>query len=324
MSRIVCSVETCNAPKTGCFHTGESPEACEHFQGESTSSHDSSDLSIDTEKLRPAWSGNSFTPLAAQFIAGQQRPILLGLVGFADAGKTSLLASLYLLLTKGREIPQWAFAGSFTLYGWDLISRSLAWKGDEKPTYPPRTTGEGREPGLLHLRFATREANWQDVLITDVPGEWFRAWNIEPNQPSAEGAAWILRHADSLCFVVDGRRLSDPLERNTAARETLTLLNRFTELKLRPTQIIWTKADETTSNPKLQAVKTALEEGLPDAKSFHTIATNGHEAQGTDVLEWFSEVLISQVKPAVTAFNDVSEAANSRAENLSRWFTRGT
>ena len=108
------------------------------------------------EGERPLWSGNVLSANAAQLVCGVQRPPLIGLIGLTDSGKTSFLASLYLMLKKRESLGWGRFAGSYTLRGWEMIAHAFHWRGTIPPGYPARTTGQGREAGLLHLRLRGR------------------------------------------------------------------------------------------------------------------------------------------------------------------------
>jgi len=105
----------------------------------------------------------------------KSRPVQwIVLAGPSDAGKTTLLTSLYELL-QWREVEGYAFAGSMTLPAFEescYLSRRVS--GNSK-AHTPRTRYEGPNPLYLHLRIRSTKGlrPFRDILCTDVSGEMF-------------------------------------------------------------------------------------------------------------------------------------------------------
>ena len=293
-SLILCKNAECSAPQTGCLGHGLPLSECPDYpasEGQKTSGADKFDAKPESSGERPWWSGNALTPRALRHLCGDARPRIVAMIGLADAGKTSVLSTLYLLLKARKRPTERGFAGSFTLLAWEGISHRMHWRGDQPPTYPARTTGEGREPGLLHLRLAGVDG-YENVLLTDVPGEWFREWARDRNHAAAAGARWIAEHADVLWLFVDGEALSKRETRNRAARESLALIERMkVEQNARPVSVVWTKDDLTATNAVLEDVRNALNVAFPRARQFAAVAANSHADAMQNVLESFADVL---------------------------------
>lgn len=105
----------------------------------------------------------------------KSRPVQwIVLAGPSDAGKTTLLTSLFELF-QWRKVEGHAFAGSNTLPGFEercFLSRSAS--GNQVP-HTPRTSYKGPDPQYLHLRIRSIEGlrQFRDFLFTDVSGELF-------------------------------------------------------------------------------------------------------------------------------------------------------
>ena len=96
------------------------------------------------------------------------------LAGPTDAGKTTLLTSLYELF-QWREVQEYAFAGSMTLPGLEercYLSRIES--GNRLPK-TQRTPYVRPDPLYLHLRIRSTKGlrPFRDILCTDVSGEMF-------------------------------------------------------------------------------------------------------------------------------------------------------
>jgi hypothetical protein len=145
------------------------------------------------------WSSNSLGIVDLQFIAGRSKPLLIGIIGPHNAGKTTLLTVLYLLLSQGWRVKGRRFVGSYTLGGWENLAHSLRWTPNQGPHFPPHTPNDaGRLPGLLHLAFRRDDGVLEDVLLTDAPGEWFERWAIDKGAPNLDGARWISSNSFSM------------------------------------------------------------------------------------------------------------------------------
>jgi hypothetical protein len=203
------------------------------------------------------WSGNAFGLQGLAFIAGRSRPFIVAVVGPYSAGKTTLLASWYLLTSRGRFPKAILFAGSYTLEGWENVSHSLRWSGDAGPTFPAHTPVGGRYAGMLHLAFRSSAGQMRDFLFVDAPGEWYQRWSINENAPDAEGARWIEENADLFLVLADSESLTG--DDRGEARSTLELLlDRLgSKLKNRPLALVWSKVDKSPSVEIKQAIHNA-------------------------------------------------------------------
>lgn len=257
-----CPHKDCWAPEIAC-NFGDDLARCEYYkglaeaEGEQTTSEDAF--------LLP-WSGNSLGTVDLQFVAGRSRPTLIGIVGAEAAGKTTLLITLYLLLSQGRRLSGRRFAGSYTLGGWENLAHYLRWKPNQVPTFPLHTPfNAGRTPGLLHLAFRRNDGALEDVLLTDAPGELFTRWAVDKTATELDSARWIARHADAFLFLIDSKSLAGP-RRGEARTNTLALAERLgSEIGRRPVAVVWAKSDVEVK----ESIKTALVNSFDRVFSLH-------------------------------------------------------
>jgi hypothetical protein len=101
--------------------------------------------------LRLPWTGNSLGLTDLPFITGEASVQLVALVGPYNSGKTTMLASLYLLLGRGYQVNGFRFAGSRTLLGFELIANGMRWHSTDGPTF----LSTQRAPKLEHQAYFT-------------------------------------------------------------------------------------------------------------------------------------------------------------------------
>jgi len=216
---------------------------------------------------RVPWSGSALGLADLSNLVPRGRSILVGLLGAHDAGKTTLLVGNYLQMLRGRTLAEARFAGSRTLGAWESLAAWIRFDDAARsPSFPPHTPrGTSRVPGLLHLALRGPQDDLRDVLLTDAPGEWFTRWSIQEDAPDADGARWIVRHADAFLVLADSARLSGST-RGQARNEIRQLLERLgNHVGSRPTVLVWSKADHKPSGGILEALRRTLIEHIPHA-----------------------------------------------------------
>lgn len=190
------------------------------------------------------WTGNGMGTLDVDFLTAQKYPLVIGVIGQAKAGKTTLLTALYLLLRNGKSIENHLFAGSYTLLGWEQVAHFMSYPHPKKITFPPRTSVKGRMPSLLHLAFKTPNGVHQDILFTDAPGEWFSEWANASGSEGGRGAQWIDEWADAFIVVADSDGLQNLKTRAATRRFLKGIAQRMKPThQNRPTAFVWAKAD---------------------------------------------------------------------------------
>lgn len=290
----MCARETCFVPDTGCDLGYTDLSKCPVWCG--TTQKDEAPKNLSGEMLLP-WSGSAFGLADLGFVAGRARPIVIGVVGPQNAGKTTLLASWYLLLGRGlADLGRKVFAGSYTLSGWEAVAGAMRWSPGQPPCFPPHTTSRGgRAPGLLHLSLRDGDiGHTVDFLFTDAPGEWYQKWAINSDSQEGVGARWISDNADAFVVVADREALSG--EAKGSARSSLQLIARRlgSELRGRPVALAWTKADVSIESEMEDAVRRAVTQAMPNVVehsvsivSTHAIDPKLNKGMGlVDLLHW--------------------------------------
>lgn len=138
--------------------------------------------------------------------------------GTAKSGKTTLLASLYLLFQKG-PFEGYIFAGSNTLVGFESRNYfALCASNGTEPTTPRTSISE-----YLHLRVRREDLSepTRDLLLCDLTGEDFRE---AKDSSEACRRLNIVRRADYFVLLIDGEKLANPAARNRAKNDPSTLL----------------------------------------------------------------------------------------------------
>ena len=212
------------------------------------------------------WHGDIFGQGDLIHVAARGRPLVIGILGAHDAGKTTFLVILYLQLLRGERTAGHRFAGSYTLGAWDDLTSWMRWdKAGVSPTFPPHTSSRStRQPGLLHLALRSSDGRLRDLLLTDAPGEWFKCWSNKEDDPDAEGARWVARNADAFLIFADSARLSGATLGQTR-RALRELLGRAgPHAQGRPSMLLWSKSDHSVSETVHQAIETMSKQAIPE------------------------------------------------------------
>lgn len=218
---------------------------------------------------RLPWTGDAFTLSTLSLAAGIRPPVIMALIGLPDAGKTTFLTTFYSRIRR-EPLGERQFAGSMTLRGWEVLNRHLMWLEGTPPTYPPRTSGAQRTPGLLHLAVRGDGDQLTDVVLADTPGEWFLKFSRDA---SIAGARTTLQLADGLILAIDpGSLTADAQERHAMKRNLLNLLARVSEVVPgKPLNIVLTRADQAVEETDdLREILERAREAFPSLDVHHT------------------------------------------------------
>ena len=217
------------------------------------------------------WNGYALGTSDLTILGGRGSPLMIGLIGPPDSGKTSLLTFIYMWLLKYGGLEDWQFAGSWTLGGWESIVQHSRWVGETPPSFPPHTSSSGRHPGVLHITFRDAKGRLRDVLFTDAPGEWFTQWAKVPKDATAAGARWVIEHADALIMLIDSAALADPKKLPHTRRATRDLLERIGAVVPHlPMAVVWTKEDVQAPDQVRSALERTCGEFVPHAAMLRT------------------------------------------------------
>jgi len=189
------------------------------------------------------WTGNSMGEIDLKTISYKKRPYIIGLIGPSNSGKTTLLATLYMLLRSGKRFQDFSFAGSNTLIGWENIAYFLTYKAGNLIQFPPHTSrNSGRIPGMLHLKLKDNFGLFHDILFTDAPGEWFTDWANKSDDNNAVGARWINENTDAFVLFADCQAFIEDIGNTRLALKSIAERLR-NDIRKRPVVLTWTKSD---------------------------------------------------------------------------------
>jgi Double-GTPase 2 len=207
-----------------------------------------------------SWSGNNLGMKNLHLVAARSSPILIGILGPHDSGKTTYLSLLYRRLRHGDRIGNFRFAGSYTLLAWEAISEGFKWPQKDGFQFPAHTSrNQGRIPGLLHLAVRDENGRLRDILFTDAPGEWFSDWADNATNDQSEGARWIHQNASAFLVFADGKRLAGS-SRGSAKNQLQSILQRVgTGIGNRPLALAWSKADESIPEEIKKGIRRVLD-----------------------------------------------------------------
>ncbi len=266
-----CSNKNCFAADGESCAMGEHDHLkCSAWSTDQSEETDISTKNSDTSRV--PWSGSSLGLSDLANLVPRGRSILIGVLGSHDAGKTTLLTGNYLQLLQGHMLLDTKFAGSRTLGAWESLASWMRFDDAARsPSFPPHTPrGTDRVPGLLHLALRNSDNEFRDVLLADAPGEWFTRWAVQEDAPDAEGARWIVQHADAFLILADCERLCGK-NRGTARNNIRQLLERLgNHTNDRPTVLVWAKDDCEPPEGIRRAIRDTLESKIPHATEVNT------------------------------------------------------
>lgn len=235
-----CKNPDCAAPKIPCHLNGEDYINCEFWVAEVAESKPKKTVKNLSGKSNIGWSGDPLIPEEIQIISRRSSPIMFGVLGKQDAGKTTYLAMVYTLLLNGKKLSDYDFAGTKTILGWDELHHKLRiLKGDV--SFPaPTSVNSNRQ---YHLSLRNKQGLLKDILFSDASGEVFTLWANDRNDPLAENARWIYDNSNGFMLFIDCQALID--QKNLAKREIMNIAQQLTHnLNSRPVIAIWSKADK--------------------------------------------------------------------------------
>lgn len=265
-----CKHEGCY-PDTACALGHLDRTECEHWISEEETKPDS-DIDFDSSDI--PWNSYSLGMDDLSILGGRGRPIVVGLVGAPNSGKTSLLTFLYMWLLEKGKLFDWTFCGSWTLGAWESLVQNCRWSGEPPPSFPPHTTSSGRTPGLLHLALRNEQGFLRDVFFTDAPGEWFTKWAKSTDDKHVSGARWVFKYSNSLLLLTDQDALSSNELLPQARRNTRNLIERIGAVAPHiPLGFIWTKIDISLPSGIKKTIENSRIQYTPYSHVFETTTT---------------------------------------------------
>jgi hypothetical protein len=229
----------CPAP-THC-HEGNEVATCEHWLKNNPAKEAKKEKPVmEQRQSNLPWTGEPFLVEDIPQVSFRSSPIILGIVGKADAGKTTFLAMLYTLLLNGKSFEDFSFAGTKTIIGWDKLHHKL--KVEKNDVAFPDPT-DPKYHRLFHLALRGNNGILKDILLSDASGETFSLWAQKREDANAEAARWIYENSHGFILFVD---CEDLIAGKNSAKSKIIDIAQMLKYKLqnRPVITVWSKSDK--------------------------------------------------------------------------------
>ena len=259
-----CSNPDCVAP-TSCHEGNDDYTKCQFWlKNNSEKTQKKNEPQKESKKTNLSWTGVPFRIEDIAQVSCRTSPIIIGVVGKADAGKTTFLAMLYTLLLGGRKFKEYDFAGTKTILGWDELYHNLKVLKN-RVSFPEPTPSEYLR--LLHFSLRNNEKRLKDIFLTDTSGEVFSYWSQNRNDSNSENARWIYEESNAFILFID---CVDLIKRkNLAKTEIIDIAQMLqSDLQGRPIIAVWSKSD--MKGDVNQKIKDSLKEELQDLFAIYT------------------------------------------------------
>jgi len=299
-----CSNLECAAP-INCHEGKEKYIDCEFWISAKTKQSKSITITKKENKSDLPWTGEALKIEELIKVTFRNPALMIGVVGKADAGKTTYLAMLFTLLLRGVKLQDFDFCGTKTIKAWDEFYQKLKVQ-KESVAFPDPTPAQYIR--LLHLALRNKSKLLKDILLSDASGEVFSIWAQNREDERAENARWIYKHSNAFILFIDCEDLIN--RKNQAKTEVVDLAQMLKhDLKSRPVIAVWSKSDR--KEEVHTKIKEKLKEELSEIfeKNFAEIDISNFSAEDPDilvhknnisVLDWLFSVIFTVTKTEFT------------------------
>ena len=258
---IQCSNPDCKIAETGKCVEGLDPNACGNYgKPLRLVVEGSQDLSTGPEMVALP-GADRLNPAEVRTLLRQNISRVIALVGPHDAGKTSLIASLYDQLQVG-PLGTYFFRGSRTLHAFEQAchdARAASLRGT-----PHSERSKRGEVRFYHLGLVNQQISLPfNLILGDRAGEEYR----EVGDDVAAAADFIeVARADVITVLIDGQRLASNAQRHNVRNELLLIVQALVDSDLLATRnhlaIVLTKLDAVRSSTNEARVDRDLVEDV--------------------------------------------------------------
>lgn len=224
-----CANEECNFAIDGKCVEGYPLDECPHLTEvsvEEIEEVEEPDDPSSEENLINLALGDALSQARASSLQCRRVSRVVGIVGPNDAGKTSLVASVYDLLQEG-PIGEVSFAGSSTLIGFEKICHDSRLSSRRDQPHMERTSA-GAEATFFHLDLTSGGGEVTSLFIGDRSGEDYLA---AADDLSLADEFFELRRADVVTLLVNGEQLASSEHRHEVKALTPQIVDALVEAK---------------------------------------------------------------------------------------------
>lgn len=302
-----CSNPDCVAP-ISCHEGREKHTECEFWLKSNNSKPKIKSASKREKKSDLPWTGEALTIEELPKITYRNTPVIIGIIGKADAGKTTYLAMLFTLLLRGIKLKEFDFCGTKTINEWDRLYQKLRVQ-QEGVTFPDPTPAQYIR--LLHLALRNQSKKLKDILISDASGEVFSIWSKNRNDENADNARWIYENSNAFILFID---CDDLINRKAQAKTDIIDLAQMLkhDLRNRPVIAVWSKSDKKEKVHPI--IRENLQGELKDIfENYEEIDISNFSSDDPDVLvhknniavlDWLLSKIFSLQKADILIEND--------------------
>lgn len=263
----VCANEDCSFAVDGKCVEGYPLEECPHLtriEIESIDPVDEPEVVRIDQKAIALDLGEALSRAQASSLQARRVSRVVGIIGPNDAGKTSLLASVYDLLQEG-PVAGVGFAGSSTLVGFEKVCHDARVTSRRDAPHTQRTT-QGSDATFFHLDLKPANGEIVSLLLGDRSGEDYLAAS---DDLSAAAEFFELRRADVVALLVNGEHLASSENRHETKAATPQIVDALVESRSFREgcrlAIVLTKQDSVLASPHAERVQRefhAMVDGL--------------------------------------------------------------
>jgi hypothetical protein len=277
-----CSNPECTAPKGLCDESLDREyQQCPFWNVDGEKKDEKIPNTKNGKTSLIPWSGLALQPKDIEILSHRSTPLIIGMIGAPNAGKTSYLGMIYTLLFNGKKLEGWGFVGSQTLIAWETLAKFLKIKPNGKADFAPPTPSNPDYYSLYHFALRNQE-NLCDILFADSSGEVFTLWSNDINDVNASNARWISEKSDAFIFFIDCEALIE--RRGPAKRDIVQMAGQLSAgVGERPVVVVWSKSDRIDEiRPNIKnAVTEAMQDCFPNSE---TIMISNFSKDDPDVL----------------------------------------
>jgi hypothetical protein len=212
---LQCRNPVCKISQTQKCVEGLAIDVCPHY-GRPPASDEAQEVVREAESVALP-SGNLLDPEEASQVLRRGESRVIAVVGPREAGKTTLISSLFELFLRG-PLGSAQFAGSRTMYAFERACHPS--RGVSRNAIPQTERTLLTDVQFYHLATRVPEHPVVDFLIADRGGEDYRS--------AADDGSGIetfveIRRADTITFLVDGYQLLSLETRSSVGPEMLSI-----------------------------------------------------------------------------------------------------
>ncbi|MDY1032143.1 TRAFAC clade GTPase domain-containing protein [Stenotrophomonas sp. CFBP8980] len=224
---IRCANADCNFEADGRCVEGFALDECPHVSAldiETIEEAGETDVRREEVKTLPLSLGEALARCDASTLQRQRSSCAIGIVAPNEAGKTSLIASVYDLL-QGGAIDGIGFAGSSTLIGFEKVCHSARTSSRRDMPHMERTSA-GADATFFHLDLLSTQGELVSLFIADRSGEDYLA---VADDLGRSASLFELRRADTLTMLVNGEHLVSSAYRHETKAITSQIVGALVE-----------------------------------------------------------------------------------------------